>query len=159
MVDFDVILGMDWLSLYHAILDFHTKTVMLGMSGLLMLELRGSLGHVPSRVMSFLNAQRMVEKGCLAYFPFVRDVSSDTPTVELVPVVREFPNMFSVDPPGMPPDKDIDFGIDLVLGTQPIPPYHMTPIEFKELKEQLQNCLIRVSSGLVCHLGVNRYYL
>ncbi|XP_070042891.1 uncharacterized protein [Nicotiana tomentosiformis] len=60
MVDFDMILGMDWLFLYHVILDCHAKTMMLAMPRLARLEWRGSLGHTPSRVISFLKAQRMV---------------------------------------------------------------------------------------------------
>lgn len=63
MVYFDVILGMDWLSPYHAILYCHAKTVTLAMLGLPRLEWRGTLDYVPSRVVSFLKAQRMVEKG------------------------------------------------------------------------------------------------
>ncbi|XP_070056237.1 uncharacterized protein [Nicotiana tomentosiformis] len=62
IVDFDVILGMDWLLPYHAILDYHAKTMTLAMPGLPRLEWRGSFGHVPSRVVYFLKAQRMVEK-------------------------------------------------------------------------------------------------
>ncbi|XP_070056520.1 uncharacterized protein [Nicotiana tomentosiformis] len=116
MVYFDVILDMHWLSLYHAILDCHAKTVMLVMSSLPRLEWRGSLGDAPSRVI-FLKAQQMVEKGCLAYLAFVRDISAYTPTVELVPVVKEFPDVFPVDLPCMPPDRDIDFGIDLAPDT------------------------------------------
>ncbi|XP_070046765.1 uncharacterized protein [Nicotiana tomentosiformis] len=45
----------------------------------------------------------MVEKGCLAYLAFVRDVSADTPTIESVPVVRDFPDIFPTYPPGIPP--------------------------------------------------------
>ncbi|XP_070055050.1 uncharacterized protein [Nicotiana tomentosiformis] len=81
MVDFDIILGMDWLSPYHAILDCYTKTVMLAMPDLLRLEWRGTLDYVPSRVLSFLKAQRIIEKGCDTYLAYVRDVSVDTPTV------------------------------------------------------------------------------
>ncbi|XP_070049120.1 uncharacterized protein [Nicotiana tomentosiformis] len=57
MVDFDIILGMDWLSPYHSIFDSHTKTVTLAMSGLPQLEWRGTLDYVPSKVISFLKAQ------------------------------------------------------------------------------------------------------
>ncbi|XP_070057006.1 uncharacterized protein [Nicotiana tomentosiformis] len=143
MVDFYVILGMDYLSPYHAILDCHTKTITLTMPGLLRLEWRGSLDHVPSRVVSFVKAQRMVEKGCLAYLAFVRDVSADSSTIVSVSVVREFPDVFPVDLPGMPPDRDIYFRIDLVTvmvmvtGTQPISitSYFMAPTELKELKD------------------------
>ncbi|XP_070036782.1 uncharacterized protein [Nicotiana tomentosiformis] len=129
MVDFDIILRMDWLLPYHDILDCHTKIVTMAMPGLPRLEWRGALDYVPSRVISFLKAQRMVEKGCNAYLAFVRDVSDDTLAVESVPIARGFPDVFPADLPGMLPDRDIDFGIDLLLGTQPIsiPPYRMAP--------------------------------
>ncbi|XP_070031099.1 uncharacterized protein [Nicotiana tomentosiformis] len=81
MVDFNIILGMDWLSPYHAILDCHDKTVTLAMLGLPRLEWIGALDYVSSRIISFLKASRMVEKGCNACLAFVRDVNGDTPTV------------------------------------------------------------------------------
>ncbi|XP_070031774.1 uncharacterized protein [Nicotiana tomentosiformis] len=65
-----------------------------GRTGLPRLEWRGFLYYVPSRVVSFLKAQRMVEIGCDVYLAYVRDVSVDTPTVELVPVVRDYSNVF-----------------------------------------------------------------
>ncbi|XP_070040917.1 uncharacterized protein [Nicotiana tomentosiformis] len=113
------------------------------MSGLPRVECRGSLGHIPSKVISYMKAQRMVENGCLAYLAFVRDISTDTPTVESVSIVREFPYVFPAYLSGMPLDRDIDFSIDLVSGTQPvfIPLYHMAVAELKELKEQLQEFL------------------
>ncbi|XP_070048007.1 uncharacterized protein [Nicotiana tomentosiformis] len=143
MVDFDVILGMDWLSPYHAVLDCHAKTVTLAMPGILRVEWSGSVDYVPSRVISYLKAQRMVENGCLSYLAFVRDVSAETPVIYSLPVVRDFSDMFPADLPGMPPDRDIDFDIDLVPGTQPISiiSYRMAPAELKELKEQLQELL------------------
>ena len=51
--------------------------------------------------------------------------------------------MFPADLPGMPPDRDIDFYIDLEPGTRPIsiPPYRMAPAELRELKAQLQELL------------------
>ncbi|XP_070036810.1 uncharacterized protein [Nicotiana tomentosiformis] len=143
MGDFDVILGMDWLSPCHAILDCHAKTVALAMLGLTMIKWRGSLNYVPGRVISFLKAQRMVGKGCLAYLGFVRDVGAVTPTIYYILVVRDFPDVFPADLSGMPPDRDIDFGIDLMSDTQPISIllYRMSPEELKELKKQLQELL------------------
>ncbi|XP_070032490.1 uncharacterized protein [Nicotiana tomentosiformis] len=117
MVDFDVILGMDWLSPYHATLDCQAKTVTLVMPGVLRLEWRGSPDYVSSKVISHLKAKRMVDKGCLAYLAFTMDVNADIPTVESVPVVRNFPDVFSAKLLGIPPDRDIDFGIDLVPDT------------------------------------------
>ncbi|XP_070046975.1 uncharacterized protein [Nicotiana tomentosiformis] len=63
--------------------------------------------------------------------------------LDSVPVVREFSDVFPVDLSGMPPDRDMDFCMDLDPGTQPIsiPPYRMAPTELKELKKQLQDLL------------------
>ncbi|XP_070042764.1 uncharacterized protein [Nicotiana tomentosiformis] len=85
----------------------------------------------------------MVDKGCLAYLAIVRDVNVDTPTTEPVPVVRDFPEVFPADLLSMSPDRDIDFGMDLVSGTQPISiaVYFMAPVELKELKELLHELL------------------
>ncbi|XP_070054649.1 uncharacterized protein [Nicotiana tomentosiformis] len=143
MVDFDVILGMGWLSPYHAILNRYAKMVMLAIPGLSRLEWRGTLDYVPSRVVSFLKAKLMVGKGCDSYLAFMRNVSVNTPTVESVLIVRYYPDVFLADLLGMPPDKDIDFGINLLPGIQPIsiPPYRMTPAELKELKDQLKELL------------------
>jgi len=143
MVDFDVILGMDWLSPYHAIFDCHAKTVTLALPGLPRLEWRGTPSHSTRSVISYVKARCMVKKGCLTYLAYVRDSSAKVPSIDSVPVVREFPEVFPSDLPGMPPDRDIDFCIDLAPGTQPIsiPPYRMALPELKELKEQLQNLL------------------
>ncbi|XP_070032346.1 uncharacterized protein [Nicotiana tomentosiformis] len=90
----------------------------------------------------------MVEKGCLAYLAFVRDTTAETPILDLLPVVREFFDVFLVDLPGMPLDQNIDFDIDLVSDSQPIStsPYRMAPKELRELKEQLHEFLRRGSS-------------
>ena len=60
-----------------------------------------------------------------------------------IPIVREFPDVFPEDLPGIPIDREIEFSFDLLPGTSPIlkAPYQMAPIELKELKEQLQKLL------------------
>jgi hypothetical protein len=54
-------------------------------------------------------------------------------------VVRDFPDVVSEELPGMPPDREVEFVIDLLLGTAPISkrPYRMFIEELKELKKQL----------------------
>ncbi|XP_070056999.1 uncharacterized protein [Nicotiana tomentosiformis] len=107
------------------------------------LEWKGSLGCTSSKVISFLKAQRKVGKGCLAYLAFFCDVMNDTHTVESVQVVRGFLDMFPTYLSGMPPNRNIDFSIDLAPGMHPIfiPQYRMAPAVLKELKEQLQDLL------------------
>jgi len=58
-------------------------------------------------------------------------------------VVNEFSDVFSEDLPGLPPKREVEFGIDVIPGTQPIsiPPYRMAPAELRELKEQLKDLL------------------
>ena len=55
----------------------------------------------------------MVSKGCLAFLAHLRDDTTQVPPIESVSIVREFLDVFPVDLPGMPPDRDIDFLIDL----------------------------------------------
>ncbi|XP_070023181.1 uncharacterized protein [Nicotiana sylvestris] len=104
MTKFKVILGMDWLSLYHAILYFHAKTVTLAIPELPRLEWKG--------------------------------LSIESPAIDSMPEVQKFADVFPSNLPGMPPDRDIDFCINLAPGTQPIssPPYRMAPKELKEPK-------------------------
>ena len=73
--------------------------------------------------------------------------------LEDIPVVCEYADVFSDDLPGMPPDRDIEFVIELQPGTAPVSkrPYRMLPKELTELKIQLQELLdkgfIRPSSS------------
>ncbi|XP_070034970.1 uncharacterized protein [Nicotiana tomentosiformis] len=114
MIDLEVILGIDRLSLYHAILDCHAKTVSLVMPRL---EWRGLSSSTSCQVISFLNARYMVEKGCLAYLDFVQDTVLETPTINSVPVVRDFFDVFPAELLGMLLNHGIDFDIDLAPDT------------------------------------------
>ena len=57
-----------------------------------------------------------------------------------MPVVSEYPDVFPEELPGLPPIREVEFGIELVPGTTPISIalYRMAPTELKELKAQLQ---------------------
>ncbi|MGI4578910.1 reverse transcriptase family protein, partial [Klebsiella pneumoniae] len=64
-----------------------------------------------------------------------------TSNLEFPPIVREFPNVFPDDLPGLPPVRQIEFQIDLVPGTYPIsiPPYRLAPAELEELRKQIDD--------------------
>ena len=72
MVDFDVILGMTWLSPQFAILDCNAKTVTLAKPGTDPLVWEGDYTSTPVHIFSFLRAKRMVSKCCLAFFAHLR---------------------------------------------------------------------------------------
>ncbi|XP_069147072.1 uncharacterized protein [Solanum lycopersicum] len=69
----------------------------------------------PVRIISFIHAKKMVRKDCLAFLAHLRDDTTQLPSIETVPVVREFLDVFPADLPGMPTDRDIDFCIYLEL--------------------------------------------
>ena len=119
IVDFDVILGMTWLSPNFAILDCNAKTVTLAKPGTDLLVWEGDYTSNPVHIITFLRAMEMVSKGCLAFLAHLKDDSTQVPLIESVSVVREFRDVFPADLPGMPPDRDIDFCIDLEPSTQP----------------------------------------
>ncbi|XP_075096584.1 uncharacterized protein LOC142174647 [Nicotiana tabacum] len=116
ILDFDVIMGMDWLESCYAKVGCRTKIVSFEFPDELVLEWKGDA---------------------------VAPRDAQIPTLQLVPIVNEFPEVFPEDLPGIPPDREIDFGIDLLPGTKPIsiPPYRMAPVELKELKVQLKDLL------------------
>ena len=94
-------------------------------------------------MISAMAAQRMLRKGCQSYLAYVVETEKKGILVDEIPVVREFPDVFPDDIVGLPPDREVDFTIDLILGIVPIsiPPYRMAPAELRELKAQLEELL------------------
>ncbi|KAM1731966.1 hypothetical protein ACFX11_017778 [Malus domestica] len=87
-----------------------------------------------------MKAKRLLTEGCQGYLAHVV-LNDDAPTsVKDVRVVRYFPDVFPEDLPGLLPDREIEFVIDLLPGTNPISLtlYIMAHAELKELKVRLQ---------------------
>ena len=101
-----------------------------------------------SSMMSVMMAGKMLRKSYPGYLAYAVEVRDDDMRLEDIPVVREFPDVFPDDLPGLPPDREIDFQIELAPGTEPIsrPPYRMAPAELKELKVQMEEM---VNKGFV----------
>ncbi|GJZ45388.1 putative reverse transcriptase domain-containing protein [Tanacetum coccineum] len=70
----------------------------------------------------------------------VMEKKSDDRRLEDIPVVREFPEVFTEDLPGLPPVRQVEFQIDLIPGATPVAraPYRLAPSEMQELSNQLQ---------------------
>ena len=94
-------------------------------------------------LVSTMQVRRLLRKGCKGFHVCALKGYKIELKVEDIPVVEEFLDVFSEDLPGLPPDREVEFAIDLVLGIGPISkaPYRMAPTELKELKEQLQDLL------------------
>ncbi|GJX59869.1 putative reverse transcriptase domain-containing protein [Tanacetum coccineum] len=107
---FDVVIGMDWLSKYHAKILCDEKVVYIPINGKTLII-------------------RVMEK------------KSGEKRLEDILVVREFPEVFPKDLPGLPPVRQIEFQIDLIpelAPSRPEPPYRLAPSEMQELSDQLQ---------------------
>ncbi|WMV45518.1 hypothetical protein MTR67_038903 [Solanum verrucosum] len=93
------------------------------------------------QLISYLKGKKMISKGCLYHLVRVMDMDSDTPSLDSVHIVNEYPKVFPDDLQGIPPEREIDFGIDLLPNTQPISitPYRMALLELKDLNEQLKD--------------------
>nr|AAN16328.1 putative polyprotein [Oryza sativa Japonica Group]AAP52669.1 retrotransposon protein, putative, Ty3-gypsy subclass [Oryza sativa Japonica Group] len=126
--DLDVILGMDWLARHKGVIDCANRKVTLTS-----------------------NDGRVVTVHALSSESLRSRLNQIT--LEEIPIVREYSDVFPDDLPGMPPKRDIEFRIDLVPGTTPIHkrPYRMAANELAEVKRQVDDLLqkgyIRPSSS------------
>jgi hypothetical protein len=109
----DVILGMDWLAKHKGIISCASKTVLL-------------TDHQGKAV------------SCQAQPP-ANDPMMFNLVAENMSVIKEFEDVFPKELPGMPPERGVEFYIDLIPGTAPITkrPYRMAPTELAELKLQI----------------------
>ncbi|XP_021991830.1 uncharacterized protein LOC110888619 [Helianthus annuus] len=110
MVEFKVVVGMDWLAQNHAEIQCEKK---------------------------------VIHNGGRAYLSYVIDTNRGVPKLEEVNVVNEYPVVFPEDLPGLPPEREVEFKIELNPGAKPVAkaPYRLAPTEMKELMTQLQELL------------------
>ncbi|GJS33966.1 hypothetical protein Tco_0532348 [Tanacetum coccineum] len=115
---FNVVIGMDWLSKYHAKILCDEKVV-----------------HIP------IDGETLIIRGDRTQ---VMKKKSDEKRLEDIPVVRGFPEVFPKDLPVLPPDHQIEFQIDLIPGAAPVArgPYRLAPSEM-QCEDHLSSCLFR----------------
>ncbi|XP_073304607.1 uncharacterized protein [Primulina huaijiensis] len=144
MSDFDCILGMDTLSNYRATVDcFHGVVRFRPYYGSKW-NFYGSDSQSRIPLVSAMEMFRILSSGNEGFMIYAVDATQGKGfEVSDIPVVKEFPDVFPDEIPGFPPQREIDFSIELVSGTNPISraPYRLAPAELKELKEQLQDLL------------------
>ncbi|GJZ43187.1 putative reverse transcriptase domain-containing protein [Tanacetum coccineum] len=123
---FDIIIGMDWLVKHDAVIVCGEKVVRIPY-GNKTLIVEGDKGMSRLKVISCIKAH--------------------------VSIIRDFPEVFPEELPGLPPSRQVEFRIDLVPGGEPVAraPYRLAPSKMKELSVQLQELLekgfIRQSSS------------
>jgi hypothetical protein len=133
MDNVDIILGANWMTHHQVVLDVANRIVEVNspICGKFTL-------YLPSQETTRSCAFTMIEL-----------------PLKKIPVVYEYADVFPNELPGMPPDLDIEFAIELQPRTTPISkrPYQMPPAELAELITSCKNCWTKVSSAQVLHLG------
>jgi hypothetical protein len=120
--DIDVILGMNWLAQHKAILNTELRTI--------------KLNYGQEEVLLTIPIAIPAKPFGSIYEAIILEIKD-------IPVVCEFPDVFPEDFPGLPPEREVEFVIELKPGTTPIfrRSYRMPPTELAELKIQLQDLL------------------
>ena len=114
---YDVILGMDWLSVYRDLIDCHHRRIIFC-----------SCYH------------NVLRKGSISILACLHNKEKLQKDIVDISMVRKFQDVFPDELPGLPPDKVFDFSIEVYPWINPIlvAPYRMVPVELKELKTQLE---------------------
>ncbi|XP_058185964.1 uncharacterized protein LOC131303212 [Rhododendron vialii] len=136
MSGFDLILGMDWLSTFHATIDCFKRWVCIYPPGGSCFEFFGERRE-PIEPDLCESQERESMYALLSSLALDEDVSMRG---ELPFVVCNFSDVFPKELPSLPPEREIEFTIDLLPGIAliSVPPYHFAPAELRELKVQLQ---------------------
>ncbi|KAJ9564382.1 hypothetical protein OSB04_000348 [Centaurea solstitialis] len=141
--EFDVIVGIDWLAKNHAWVGCDEKIIHIDLPGRGPFVIYGDRRNRQTSLISMLKARKCVKKGCQSFLAYVIDSKKEKSVIETIPVVSEFPEVFPDDLTSLPPDRPIEFRIDLLPGAAPIArsPYRLAPSEMKEMMAQLQELL------------------
>ncbi|KAL0537322.1 hypothetical protein IC582_026299 [Cucumis melo] len=143
MLDFDVILGMDWLAANHASIDCSRKEVTFNPPSMASFKFKGGGSKSLPQVISAIRASKLLSQGTWGILASVVNTREVDVSLSSEPVVRDYPDVFPEELLGLPPHREVEFAIELEPGTVPISraPYRMAPAELKELKVQLQELL------------------
>ncbi|KAI3811611.1 hypothetical protein L1987_21337 [Smallanthus sonchifolius] len=117
---FDIVLGMDWLAANEAQIVCKRKMIHLKATDGSLITIYGDWNCTMSNVISMIKAESYMRRRCEAYLAYVIDDITKTKELKDVPVVCNFPEEFQEDLPGVPPDQEIEFQIDLLPGAQPV---------------------------------------
>nr|GEY35025.1 putative reverse transcriptase domain-containing protein [Tanacetum cinerariifolium] len=136
---FDVIIGMDWLSKNDAAILCGEKKVRIPLKNKALI-IKGDRNQSCFKIISCIKARKYTENGCELFLAQVTRTVSKEKRVEDVPVIRDFPEVFPKDLPGLPPPRQVEFRIDLIPGATPVAhaPYRLAPSKLEELSEQLK---------------------
>ncbi|XP_071693537.1 uncharacterized protein [Rutidosis leptorrhynchoides] len=132
---FDVVLGMDWLSPMKVGIQCFDKTINIPLETGEILVIQGDKSGSKLNLISCIKIRKYLMKGCQAILAHIKEVKPDERRIEDEPVVKDLHEVFPDEIPGLPPQRQVEFQIDLIPGAAPIAkaPCRLAPSEMKEL--------------------------
>ncbi|XP_071728438.1 uncharacterized protein [Rutidosis leptorrhynchoides] len=113
---FDVVIGMDWLSKNRVDTNCGEKSIRIPFDNGEELVIQGDKSKVNLNIISCMRARRYLNKGYPSILAYVKELKTKEIGLENVLVIREFPQVFLEDLSGLPPHRQVEFQIDLILG-------------------------------------------
>ncbi|KAI3687110.1 hypothetical protein L1987_80801 [Smallanthus sonchifolius] len=137
---FDIIIGMDWLSNHHAEVICFEKCIRIPLPSGETLRVFGEKPCKGLKLMPCTTAQKYLRKKYVAFLAHIVQKDVKKKSIQDIPIIRDFPEVFPEDLSGLPPVRQVEFRIDLVPGANPVAraPYRLAPSEMQELASQLQ---------------------
>ncbi|KAD5960466.1 hypothetical protein E3N88_11938 [Mikania micrantha] len=140
---FDIIVGMDWLSLNRVEFICSEKLLRILVENNQVLEIHGDQAKRCVKIISCMKARKYLRKQCIAFLAHVVEKDKKAIKIQDVPVVKDYADVFPDDLPELPPERSVQFRIDLIPGANLVAksPYKLAPSEMQELSNQLQELL------------------
>ena len=142
---YDMLIGMDWIEKHKLMLNCFHKTFTCIDDTKNTIKVKGIPIKVTIRDISSLQMEISVRKGCKVFVFYVVDDKDNENklTIEDIPILKDFKDSFPKEVPVLPPKRDINFIIDMILEVVPgsKDPYKINIIEFTEQKSQLQELI------------------
>lgn len=137
MLGFEISLGMDWLSKYYAQINCRQKEVVFHLPNDVEFKFRGNHVRATPPILLAIQARRCIRNGAPTFLAYIKAESGGEHKLEDIPIVSGYPDVFAKITSCLPPDREIEFTIDLMSGTQPIhkAPYEMAPFEIKGVED------------------------
>ncbi|KAI3762059.1 hypothetical protein L1987_52482 [Smallanthus sonchifolius] len=117
---FDIIVGMDWLTKHHAEVVCFDKYICIPLDSADILNVYGEKPSKGLKLMSCTTAQKYLRKKCVAFLAHILERKVKDKNLQDIPVIKDFPEVFPEDLPGLPPIRQVEFRIDLVPGANPV---------------------------------------
>jgi hypothetical protein len=156
---FDAVIGMDLLSRHRARILCDEKIVHIPLDDETLI-VHGDKSKTRYKIISYFRVVKYMNQVGQAFMAHVTEDKSKERRLEFVPVIGEFPEEFPEDLLGLPPERQVEFQIELVHGAAPVEkaPYRLAPSELKELSEQLKELSDKGLSDQAHHLGEPQSY-